>query len=394
MSRRTRQTIVRQRAPRWVHALSLAASMVLVTSPPEASGQAQPEPTDPRIEAVADALTDGRVGDAQRLMAAATEGTERATVFLRLVEVLLGRGNTDAAQEVALGAAESWSKEQSWSDVATLLEHTVPQLPAEARLFALLGRALARTERHASAVGALERASTMRPLDLESRYYLATAYWESADYDRAEATLRAGLDDSRGAFLWRHQLGRLLLWRGRFTGAVEILRTAATLRPKKVDVRLDLARALEGAGDAQAAIEAYRQVVDRDPELAPAQWALAQLLLRNGQREAAKVPLAAFQQLNADARVRTERDSVARARLDQGWDHLRRGELDAAEALFREVGDTMEAWRGLATVHGARGRHDQAVTALERAVVLAPDDAGLRRQLADARYAAQASGGS
>lgn len=382
-------------ARRWACTLVVATSFALITGPSGASDSpTQPEAPDPRIEAIADALTGGRVGDAQRLMAAATEDGERALVFVRLIEVLLGRGETAAAGEVALGAAESWSKEQSWSEVVTLLEVTTPRLPAEARLFALLGRALARTERHASAVGVLERARALRPLDLESRYYLATAYWESADYDRAEATLRSGLQDSRGAFLWRHQLGRLLLWRGRFGEAVDTLGPAVTSRPDKIDVRLDLARALEGTGDAAGAIGAYREVLTRNPDLAPAQWALAQLLLRQGQRDAARTPLAAFQRLSEAARVRTERDSVARARLDQGWDHLRRGEPDAAELVFREVGDTVEAWRGLAAAHGARGRHDDAVTALERAVGLAPDDAGLRRQLANARYAAQGPGGS
>ena len=235
--------------------------------------------------------------------------------------------------------------------------------PDDPRAQALLGRTLALAERFGEAAQVLGRAVELGAGDVRTLLYLGSALWESGDPAAADPVLERAADAAAGTgaeLLARNQLGRLRLWAGRPAEAIPSLERALALRPDAVDVRLDLARALDGAGRAEESIAAYRKVIEASPESHHARWGLAQVLARAGRRDEAAEELAAYQRLYAADQERTRR--------------IRR----------------IESLVDLARTRALEGDHAGAAEALEGAVALDPDDEHLRRLLREQRMAAGA----
>ncbi|RMH23149.1 MAG: tetratricopeptide repeat protein [Acidobacteria bacterium] len=370
------------------HSPTVAAGLVAGVLLAGVLGAAGDDELPALLDRAAAALVAGRLDQAQELLAAAAEGGGRLAAFDGLAQRLAAAGQRRQALSILLGTATAWLRQGAAGDAAALLARAVELAPQEARAHALYGEALAKEERHASAAEHLERALALGWDALDSRFYLAAALWEIGRYADAERQYRAGLEASGGAFPWRHQLGRLLLFQGRDEEAAALLEAAAAERPSAADVVLDLALACERSGRGERALEAYRRAVALAPDLARAHYGLAQLLLRRGEAGAARPHLEAFERLYREGRERVRREALEQARRDRAWELLRNGDAEAAAERFRALGDSVEALRGLATALRAAGRPEAAAAALERAVELAPDDPALRRELAAARLLA------
>ena len=178
------------------------------------------------------------------------------------------------------------------------------------------------------------------------------------------------LDPDYASAHWEH--GLLLGAQGRHDEAVEAGRRAWRLDPTALRIGNGLAQLLYSAGEYDAAIGQFQQVLDMDSEfvggIAPPQG-LSYMAL--GRYETA---LEAF----ATRRRLLEQTPVGRAIVDNDADAFEamalaglgqveeaRRILDAAERLA----DTVPAlWLGIAGGHTALGQHDQAFEALNRAV--------------------------
>jgi tetratricopeptide (TPR) repeat protein len=272
------------------------------------------------------------------------------------------------------------------ADAAEALEKVV-ELAPDAADHAALGRALLHAQRFAAATehlrAALELGAAAGPVEV----YLGSALWESGRFEEAESVLRRAAERPEVRTLASHHLGSLLLWRGRFAEAVVELRRARADGISGVDLDLELARALEGAGELEEALEAYSRAVTAAPDRYPQRHGLARVLARVGRREEAEREMAVYHRLVREDQARVRRQGLEKAQLDAAWELLWAGQPEEAARRFAALVESAEALVGLAQSRLALGDPAAALAALEGAVALAPERQDLRLQLAEARQA-------
>jgi len=257
---------------------------------------------------------------------------------------------------------------------------------------ALLGRSLVLTDHYKEAADHLAHAVSLGRVDVGTLLYLGSAQWESQQLEPAVTSLRRAAQAATGTsadFLAHHQLGRLLLWMGRAGEAVEPLDRAVSLRGDAFDARLDLARALDRSGALERAVSEYRAALAMSSGSFYAQWGMAQALLRLGRRDEAQEHLAIYRRLYEENKERTKEHILIDARLARARELFEERKLDEAERIVAELPETDRTLEALARIRATAGNLDGAVTALERAVAIAPDRDDLRRLLAEARLLAQ-----
>jgi Flp pilus assembly protein TadD len=307
-------------------------------------------------------------------LAAQKRGGEAAGVLLALGEGLIESGLYEPAAESLRRAAA--------------LAPTSGALAG--RIQADLGRALVLDRKPASAVEALHRAASLGVADVRSLQYLGAALWESGNIEEAEAVYRRLASES-GSALVLQELGRLLLWQGKAAEAAEVLRRASAADARAADTWVELGRALEATGQAREAEAAYRRAAELAPERSDAHYGLALLLARSGRpgaREEAARQMEVYRKLAAAERERTRNEGLEKIRLERGWALLREGRPQDAQTQFAALPESGESLAGLAAALAAAGDHAGAVTALERAVTLAPGRRDLRLKLAEQRLLA------
>lgn len=266
-----------------------------------------------------------------------------------------------------------------------VLERAVEAAPDSPEGHALLGRALALDDRYLAAEEALRQAVALGRQDLATWFYLGSTLWENGRLGDAEEAFRTALERGGRAPLLVHQLGRLLLWQGRGAEAVTLLREAAETNPGAPDVLLDLARALESAGDLQAAREAYGRVVELAPEDSHARYGLAAVLGRLDENEAAARERAVYRRLYEEEQERVRQEGLTEARVARGQELVRTGRAREAIAHLRALPVTAASLAVLAEAYQAAGDTTAALHTLERAVALAPEREDLRARLNEAR---------
>lgn len=272
------------------------------------------------------------------------------------------------------------------------LQRALELAPDSAEAWFLLGRAHTRRRDYGPAHDALERAIALGDSSMRTRFFLAAVLWEQGQLDEAEVTYRAALEAPGDPTQVLAQLGRLLLWQGRYQEALDPLRLAAERAPGAVEVLYDLAEALRGAGLGDEAIEIYRRVTELAPDLLKARYGLAVLLAARGDRAGSEAEFAVYRRLYEEDQQRTRLTERRDGELDRARDLLGRGAAAEAARHLEELPETVDGLMLLATAYGLLGRDEDAVGALERAVVLDPSRADLRRALGE-RRAQAAEGG-
>lgn len=314
-------------------------------------------------------------------------GVSLLLIFVLPVAVPVSGQNKDLGR--LLDAGRQALDQGNYPAAITALEEAARLAPGSAEVHALLGKAYLRDRKAHPAATHLEKAVQAGAQDPNTLLHLGAAWWELKRTADAERLFRRALDSGATTLVALQQLGRLLLFEGRAAEAIEPLGRAATLRPEDVDLRLDLAAALEGAGKDKEALAAYREAVQKAPDLPRARYGLARLLLRTGDRDAAAREMEVYQRLFAAQRERTRQEGLSRARLDQGWSVFQAGRHREAIEIFSSLPETVESLSGLAFSRSGLGDHRGATEALEKALALAPDRQDLRLVLAEERLAAE-----
>jgi tetratricopeptide (TPR) repeat protein len=309
-------------------------------------------------------------------------------VLLLMTGPLAGQAK-DQTLERLLEAGRQALDQGNYPAAITSLEEAARLAPGSAEVHALLGKAYLRDRKAHPAAAHLEKAVQAGVQDPNTLLHLGAAWWELKRTADAERLFRRALDSGAATLVALQQLGRLLLFEGRAAEALEPLGRAAALRPEDVDLRLDLAAALEGAGKDKEALAAYQEAVRKAPDLPRARYGLARLLLRTGDRDAAAREMEVYQRLFAAHRERTRQEGLSRARLDQGWSVFQAGRHREAIEIFASLPETVESLSGLAFSRSGLGDHRGATEALEKALALAPDRQDLRLVLAEERLAAE-----
>ncbi|MBZ5594277.1 MAG: tetratricopeptide repeat protein [Acidobacteriia bacterium] len=174
-------------------------------------------------------------------------------------------------------------------------------------------------------------------------------------------------------------LGSLLQEEGERTESIAQLTEAVRLRPRSAEAQNALGEALNAFGDVKAARAPFEKAVSLDPRFAQAHVNLGMILLEAGESDAAAKhldraigllghkPDAAYAHY-LRAKVCTEQNDVPKAAA----------QLQEAVTLRP---DLAEAWSDLGDARKTLSDDAGALTAFERAVSLAPDDAVAQTRL-------------
>ena len=331
-------------------------------------------------------------------------------------EVLLAVGRTG----LAAGQAE---------DVEQAADALLAKNPASGEALALLGRARMAQGNLAGAEEALLRATKVAASSPAPWKALSEYHEAKGDLEAAVSALRAGIDAAAGAGELLLALGQIAFRRGDDAEAVRALERAAESMPATTIVLTTLALALLRLGNltqaeqrvrealrlAPASLEALRalgqtliaqgrlaearrvleQAVHLYPSVEPLIVDLARLLVRMAQSDAPHSQELASAALAILQRAREIAEPVQHLELDLllAEATLLAGRAHEARDLFtqvlRQVGtdardERLRAFAGLARALLALGEPAAAITNLQSALQLTPDDRGLLAVLAAA----------
>ena len=257
---------------------------------------------------------------------------------LARAEALHDQGQTNAALTLLLNAGQSAVKDGEVERGIVLLERAIELRPGLASSHAAFGHACLQADRHHDAVQHLTRALELGETNPMATLFLGAALWESGDYNAAESAY-GGLAGSTGpaAAAARSSLGALRVFRGEYEAAIAPLAAALGEMPGSVQVRYDLARALEGAGRDAEAMELFAAALEQDPAFLQAHYRLARLHQAAGEPRRAAHHLERFEQLHAEHQRATREEGRVGARVKQARALYHGGDEEAATSAIERL---------------------------------------------------------
>ncbi len=265
------------------------------------------------------------------------------------------------------------------------MERLLRDAPANPKLRAHYGINLIEQRRFEQAIEELSRALKEGASDYEALFFLGSALLESGRFEEAAERFRQAIALAPDRVPARHTLARVFLLQGKPADAVTELSRASELQRDSASILLDLGRAHEAAGDVKKAEEAYRRALELQSDLSQTHYFLGTLLARQGRSEEARNHIELYRRYFESEQKKRFETGSRQAELNLGWTHLRRNRFEKALAQFQRHPDDAEALRGAAAVLSRLGRYSEAAKALERALLLSPDDHRLRYALDQAR---------
>lgn len=172
-----------------------------------------------------------------------------------------------------------------WKDDFTLFSSAVQVSPNSAKAYFNFGNALRDTGNQAGALDAYRRAVDIYPGYAEVHYNAGVIYQDAERIDEALSSYQTALDaqpDHVSALVNR---GILLVRSGNADAGVELLRSAARVAPERSTVHFNLGVAEERL-DHNRAIAAYRRALDLSPSYADAAINLGMLFRQAGNSDA------------------------------------------------------------------------------------------------------------
>jgi tetratricopeptide (TPR) repeat protein len=220
----------------------------------------------------------------------------------------------------------------------------------------------------------LKEAKTAGRDDYELIFTLGSAELENSNFDEAERLLREAIAAGPDRPEARHRLGVVLI----LAGKPEEARRQEPPPPSSGTlgaVRLDLARAEKRS--ARRAERGYRKALEVSPDLSwRGTWWFCSAA-RKAEESAARWRLPG----RLRTRVASRQAYNARRGSRPGLVELKAGRYQKALAQFERHPDDPEALRGAAEAYSRLGRRREAVGALERALILKPDDRAIAWRL-------------
>lgn len=247
---------------------------------------------------------------------------------------------------------------------AGIYEEAVRMMPSSLPFQARLAQAYVDGERHDAAARVLRRARMENPGNLTLAIIEAGLLGRRGQIDRGEDLLREALsvdgDNPRahvalGAFYSEHD---------RLDDAIAVLESARRRFPDETNVLFQLGAVLERNDRFSDAEQAFRRVIDQDPEHAQALNYLGYMLAERGERLDESVRL---------IERAIERDPHNGSYLDSlGWAYFKLDRLDLAEPPLRAASDQLQrnsvVQDHMGDLLNRLGRYAEAIEAWERAL--------------------------
>jgi len=344
-----------------------------------------------------------RDGADRRFRAAMKRDPSMADAYLAALHLAEGRADATAVAElggrmvrVLPGRLEGWlalgNARLSLGDAVAaerVARRAIERFPDAATLHGLQARALSGQARHADAVATVLAAEESLGRSAELDAEIALALFSAGRAEEALARVEAALDDepenpllhrTRMAVLFGTSQGdagslaadraleldpsdpwplreraRFFASTGRFEDAERDARRYLAARPDDAEIFFVLGAVLQGQGQVDAAIEAYRRSAQHDPRGFAARNNLAELLLERGDLEGAlSASQEAYRLAPDDPRVL---DTLAAVYLRMG---LVERAVSFSEQAHRSAPGSPEIQLDLARAYGQAGRADDA----------------------------------
>ena len=205
--------------------------------------------------------------------------------------------------------------------------------PRQPKIYAVLGRILVEKQDLDKAVEHLRKAVDLTPNNPEYRYDLGLALRLKGELDAAEAELREAINHNPKYALAHRALGLILRQKGDLQGAATELRISVAELPEDAQGHHLLGTVLLKLNDFNGAIEELRQAIDLDSYLTEARVNLAQALQKAGQKEEAQ------KEVMESRKIESEKSSIGRAMvlIEKASEHIKQGEYAKAVGLLREA---------------------------------------------------------
>ena len=216
-------------------------------------------------------------------------------------------------------------------------------------------------------------------------FELGSAELENSHFEDAERLLREAIAAAPERVEARHRLGVLLLLVGKPEAARQELAPVAEQSKSSAGPWFDLGRAEEALGHLDAAESAYRRALQIEPENSRALYLLGLVLSRQGRAEESRREMALYQAAYEREQGRRQEETSRAAEINLGWVELKQMKFEKALARFERHPDDAEALRGAAEALSALKRRREAIAALERALVLKPEDRAISWRLREER---------
>ena len=221
---------------------------------------------------------------------------------------------------------------------------------------------------------------TAWPKDYKSRYYLATAYEERGDNDKALEQFR--LIDQNSKYYQNAQMHivHLLILKEKFDDALKTLEKLMALDPDNTDLYLMLAAVYEAQEKYDQAINAVKEGIKRDEKNVSLRFRLGVLLDKAGQKEACLQEMRQLLEIDPDN---------ADALNYIGYTYAEQGvRLDEALFLIQKAlklkPDSGYIIDSLGWVYFQMGQYEKALRTLLKAVTLTGEDPTIYEHLGDA----------
>ena len=218
------------------------------------------------------------------------------------------------------------------------------------------------------AVEAYREAIKADPIHAGARFGLGMALAATGDNKGALVELQSAARMEPSNPLPLRGIGQVHLAERRFNAAVDSFTKAISMQPTLAGLYVDRAEAYGRSGDDTKALADYDQALKLSPKFADAHVGKGMLLQRQNRLDEAQAAYLAAVKIN---------DKHALAYNNLAWMAAER-KTQLNDALAWATKATQAApnagpyFDTLGWVHRARGEHDRATTALERAVKLAP----------------------
>lgn len=297
-------------------------------------------------------------------------GGESAELHDRLAQLLLGLGRkTEALPHLRAAAHRAPKVSKAWTRLANAAElsgdvaeaedawrHVLELDSSNGQAHKHLSQLLIRLHRLQEAVPHLRALADAEPHDLNLTRSLALNAEEAGQFEVSISAWRRVLWLDEGDIDAHLRLSQMLMGLGRFRQALPHLRAVAQGSPDDPKTWARLARAMEETGDADAAVEAWRRVLDLGVAVDEARERLSQQLCKLGRRSEATPLLLTLAESSPD-----EPKSWARvARNLEETEEIEEA-IPAWERVLSLAPDDEEAHERLAKLADRTGRADKAL---------------------------------
>ncbi len=198
--------------------------------------------------------------------------------IFRISATLLVLAATAWAQSPDAGQALSYEQQGRWAEATQAWRQVVKQNPKDAIAFANLGLVLSKQEKYPEAVTAYKKALALRPQLPGLQLNLGLAEFKQGNFQSAVAPLQAVLSKDPGNMQARTLLGLSYYGDHRFAKAADNLQLAVKSGSDHPELLQMLAQSCMWAKRYQCSLDTIHQMLEKDPNSAPAHIMIGQAL--------------------------------------------------------------------------------------------------------------------